>query len=108
MADELTVSGAELRRALDRVLGTVEERHGDVMTLSADYYWVLPPEVAYDLAVPDTSRLTMGQLSDDVDELAGMADAEHVEPWHDLAHLVGILQRIAAQDLPGPGFMSFR
>ena len=101
MADELTVSVSRLGRALGRVLDEVTRRHGDTLVLSADHYWVLPPEVAYDLGVPDPSRLTVAQLSDDVDELDGMLDEEQmIEPWHDLAHLTGILQRIAAQDLP--------
>jgi hypothetical protein len=100
MAEQLSVSVTDLRRALDRVLGEVSQRHGDVITLSVDHYWTLPPGSAYDLTgVPGSSQLTVGQLSDDVEELTGMLDAERdVIPWHDLAHLVAILGRIADQD----------
>jgi len=100
MPHELTISVTELRRALDRVLVEVSGRHGDVMTLSADHYWVLPPGSAYDLSgAPEADSLTVAQLSDDVEKLAGMAESgREVVPWHDLAHLIGILQRIAAQD----------
>ena len=102
MSAELTVSIAALEGALIRVLDEISRRRGDVVALSADHYWVLPPEVAYgSTGVTDASRLTVAQLSDDVEELAGMQDEERaVVPWHDLPHLVGILQRLAVQDLP--------
>ncbi|SOE00868.1 hypothetical protein [Blastococcus haudaquaticus] len=102
MADELTVSVAQLRRVLDRVLDEIARRNGDVLALTADYYRVLPPDAAYDFeGVPDVQALPVAQLSDDVDELGTMIDVGRtVVPWHDLGHLIGILQRIAAQDRP--------
>ena len=106
MAEALTVSIAALRRALDLVLDEVARKHGETVVLDADHYRVLPPEMTYDVHTsPAVDRMTIAQLSDDVAELAGMVeDDEWVsEPWHDLAHLVGILQRIAAQDLPAGG-----
>lgn len=43
----------------------------------------------------------VGQISDDVAELEGMAsraDGDLV-PWRDLKHLIGLLEAIAASDL---------
>lgn len=97
-----TVSLAQLRRVLDRVLDDLSARHGDEIELTADYYWVIDPEAAYDLtATPSIEQLTMGQLSDDLMEVAALStSADEPVPWHDLAHVIGILQRLAAQDLP--------
>ena len=97
-----TVSLTQLRQVLDRVLGELAARHGDEIELTADYYWVLDPRAAYDLTVtPSIEQLTTGQLSDDLAEVAALSATEDPPiPWHDLAHVIGILQRLAAQDRP--------
>ena len=43
-----------------------------------------------------------GQLSDDVAELTAMASRPRDElvPWHDLKHLIGVLEAVAHRDLP--------
>ncbi|MGY1833057.1 hypothetical protein ACI8AA_21795 [Geodermatophilus sp. SYSU D01180] len=106
MSAPITVSVAALQRALTAVLDEVARQHGDEVELTADHYWVLTPRAAYDLtADPDVRSCTVAQLSDDVAtvrEILGRADDEEevLSPWHDLAHLAGILQRLAAQDRP--------
>jgi hypothetical protein len=97
-----TVSLAQLQHVLDRVLGELARRHGDEVELTADHYWVIDPRAAYDLtAAPSIEQLTLGQLSDDLTEVAALSAAQDVlVPWHDLAHVIGVLQRLAAQDLP--------
>jgi hypothetical protein len=53
---------------------------------------------------PPIDALTLGQLRDDVHAIRGLLDRDAddgVFVWHDLRHLVGVLQRIAAQDLGG-------
>jgi GNAT superfamily N-acetyltransferase len=99
---DLSISLGALRRGLDRVLGEVARQAGDRVVLTADPYWVLPVEVAYDpYVVPTGEGCTLGQLTDDAATLAELADpARDVVPWHDLAHLTGLLQRLAAQDRP--------
>jgi hypothetical protein len=75
-----------------------------VVDLEADYYWTIP--------LPDTferhdqpTELEAGQLSDDLVELQELLTREDADVivWHDLGHLVGILQRIASLDLPSSG-----
>jgi hypothetical protein len=50
-------------------------------------------------------ELDVGQLSDDIRELANMfggpVDGE-ISVWNDLVHIIGILQRLASRDLPQP------
>jgi hypothetical protein len=102
MTDPLVVPMDKLRQALDRVLAAVQAEQGEVVPLSADYYWVLAPQATYDIyETPSADDFTMGQLSDDVttlDEI--LRPDELVSAWHDLQHLVGILHRLATQDLP--------
>ncbi|WP_146099697.1 hypothetical protein [Kineococcus xinjiangensis] len=109
MTGATSVSMTVLRAALDRVLGEVQRRHGDVVDLDADLYYVLPAESVYAPGtVPDGQACTLGSLVDDVDavrELAAGGLAEEGEEaevvvWHDLAHVIGVLQRLAAIDRP--------
>ena len=103
MTDPLAVPMSKLRQALDRVLTELEAEHGDSVPLSADYYWVLDARATYDVdEAPSGEKLTLGQLSDDVATLDEILEREDqfVSVWHDLQHLVGILRRLAAQDLP--------
>lgn len=103
-----TVHLPDLRRALAIVLDAVEATHGPTLDLGEDLYWHLSTEQAFDLSVTPTAYL-VGQVSDDVDEMAflrtdGAAPRDPV-PWHDLAHLVGILRAIEHLDrgAPSPG-----
>ena len=49
----------------------------------------------------EPGALTVGQLSDDVEALRELLRRpDDLTLWHDLSHVVGILRRIAALDLP--------
>jgi hypothetical protein len=69
--------------------------------LAADHYWTLDPRTAFDPSADQSSGMTVAQLSDDVLEVRESLGRSH-EPviWHDLAHIIGLLRRIAALDLP--------
>ncbi len=91
-----------MRAGLLAILDEIERTHGAEIDLDADHYWDIDAESAFDM---DSDPVpTVGQLSDDVDELRELiserADRE-VMVWHDLAHVVGILKRFAALDTPG-------
>ncbi|WP_146246338.1 hypothetical protein [Actinoplanes xinjiangensis] len=98
MSGEAFVSLADLRRALARSLDEVERQRGPVVDFGADSYWTVGPWDAFrfDTEVPQP---TVGQLTDDVQSMQNML-ADDADPstavWHDLAHLIGILNRLAA------------
>jgi len=102
MTDALSVPMDKLRQALDRVLAAVQAEQGDIVPLSADHYWVLNARATYDVyETPEESDLRIGQLSDDIATLDDVLRPDRgVSTWHDLQHLVGILHRLATQDLP--------
>jgi hypothetical protein len=90
----------ELRDALDRVLEAAAAKFGATIDLGGDHYWTVAPKAAFDVTaeVPDP---TVGQLSDDVQEIRRLiTDRDPVSVWHDLAHIIGVLNRLAAMDLP--------
>jgi hypothetical protein len=88
-----------LRRQLDRILMIVERRGGATVELDADHYWILETSEMFVLdSIPAPNA---GQLSDDVDELTAMASRpdDDLVPWHDLKHLIGLLETLACRDL---------
>lgn len=87
-----------LRKQLDRVLTAVEQRHGPVIQVDADDYWLIESPEKFDLR--KDAEHSVGTLTDDAEELAGMAErsADELIPWHDLNHLVGLLEALAAHD----------
>ena len=91
----------ELRLGLMRVLDAVQVRFGPIVDLRADAYWTLDLARSFDPHADQAEGLMVGQLSDDVIELRNLLSrSEDPTLWHDLSHLVGILRRIAALDLP--------
>ena len=103
MSDGSRIDVQELRLALMRLLDAVEARFGATVDLRADAYWTLDLARSFDPHAEQVSGLTVGQFSDDVQELHELlrrSDAPTL--WHDLSHVVGILRRIAGLDLPSP------
>ena len=99
----MTVSLSRLRQVVNRLLDDVAAHNGgDELEVTEDYYWVLDPAQLFDPRdSPAPERMTLGQLSDDVAELSGMAArSDELVVWHDLAHVVGILQWLAVRDRP--------
>lgn len=88
-----------LRRELDRLLAEVETRRGSIVGIEADHYWLLESSEMFD--VLSDAAPAVGQISDDLSELEQMASrADHdLVPWHDLKHLIGLLEALAASDL---------
>ncbi|MER7283086.1 hypothetical protein ABT369_52525 [Dactylosporangium sp. NPDC000244] len=99
MTEPLTVSLDELRRAVSTLLAAIEHRHGETVELDAGFYWTVGPWAAYEFS--REPEPTMGDLRDDVESMREMLGREETVVWHDLAHVVGILTRLAALDLPG-------
>jgi hypothetical protein len=101
MSDASRIEVRELSEALARVLVAVEAKFGPSVDLAADAYWTLDPRTAFIPSEQQGSSMTVAQLSDDVREIReSLASSEEPVIWHDLAHIVGVLSRIAALDLP--------
>jgi hypothetical protein len=101
MTDAALVSLADLRRGLFILLEAVERQYGAVVDLDADYYWTVGPQDAFRFEASGVPEPTAGQLTDDIDSLRDMLAGEADRPlvvWHDMAHVIGILNRLAALD----------
>ena len=72
---------AVLRSQLDRLLRVVEERHGAIIDLKVDSYWLLETNAVFSLdRVPTPNRR---EVSDDAEELVDMVSRpdEDLTPW---------------------------
>src|SRR3954447_16370386 len=101
MNDATVISVHDLRDALTRLMDAVEDGLGPEIDLGADYYWDVRLSTAFDPA--GEPKIDAGQLSDDIEsvhEFLTRDKADGVFVWHDLGHVIGLLRRIAALDLP--------
>src|SRR4051812_9274949 len=106
MTNGTRVSLEELRQALTQLLDAVEQGHGPTVDLNADYYWTISPADAFRFDVDGAPEPTVGQLTDDIQSVRDMLEETQDAPmavWHDLAHVIGILNRLAALGLPQAG-----
>lgn len=100
MHQPLMIDLVVLRAAIDRALDACENAFGSRVEVDVDYYWHLPIEAAFDMTrQPEPSELTVGQLSDDLEEVAGEPPRPETA-WHDLAHAIGVLRALEARLRP--------
>jgi hypothetical protein len=65
----------ELQRATERVLRHMRDSGVTEVEVPHDYYWEVPAAARYDPSA-EPEQLSIGQLSDDLNELRRMADNE--------------------------------
>jgi hypothetical protein len=92
MVDQNIINIADLRSAINRALDHAEALLGPEIDVDVDYYWHLWPKDAFDVHREPTN-LTMGQLSDDLEEVHDRDDAP-VLASHELQHLTGVLRAL--------------
>ncbi len=103
MASEALLSLVDLRQRLTLLLDELECKHGQTVDVGADYYWTVGPGEAFRFDSGGAPEPTVGQLADDLQSLRNVLAGEADHPvvlWHDLAHAIGILSRLAALDQP--------
>jgi len=98
--DQLVIALSEVREALDRILAAAAVELGSSVDLDADHYWWIDTRDAFDLS--QEPSLEAAQLSDDVTSMREMLNRgdNEVIVWHDLDHVIGIVQRISALAKP--------
>ena len=99
MTNPIVVSVAKLRGAALALLDEVEVALGPTIDLDADHHWELNAQAAFDLRNEPAGEISVGQLSDDIEAFVARLP-DPIVVWHELGHLIGILRRLAALDLP--------
>jgi hypothetical protein len=66
-----------LREMARVLLDHLQETKGNEIILENDYYWSIPPEEAFRLdATPEVVSLTVGRLTDNLENLQSMVDSD--------------------------------
>jgi len=100
-AQSTTVQIEDVRAGLMMILDEIQRKFGDEINFgTTDSYWNIAPDKIVDLEKDPTPDI--GQVSDDIASLRELLQRTDGQlfVWHDLTHIVGILRRIAALDLP--------
>lgn len=94
----MNVKVAELRAIADRLFAYLEETERDEFEVSEDYYWTISKEEVYDPS-KDPGDLTIGQLSDDWNELNAILKEESPPIAYALVWLSAILRNIGEKSV---------
>ena len=90
----LTINLSEIEQALSTLFEALRRREGDTIELGpVDYYWAIGPEELY-APYQEPTHLTLGQLSDDLEEISRVAQGEAPPVGLDLVKLSAILAAI--------------
>jgi len=94
----MKITTAELRRAVDRLLGEFETHGVTEWDIDADFYWDVPSDARYQPY--DTPKdLTVGQLTDDIERVKGIAAGTDVPVPPGLVWVASILRLAGEQGL---------
>lgn len=90
----LQVNVSEIEKALTQLLKELRNQKGDLIEIEpADYYWSISKEELYD-PYKDPQKLTLGQLSDDLEEIRKIAREETGPVSLDFVKISSILAAI--------------
>jgi hypothetical protein len=88
---------SELRRAADSLFDHLERTGRTEIEVTEDFYWSIPEKHLYSVyAPPPESNLTVGQLSDDWNEVAKIASGQRPPIAYALVWLSSLLRFIGS------------
>lgn len=90
----LQVDINEVEKALQHLLQELRRRQGDVIEIDPiDYYWAIDKDELYNPHA-DPTHLTLGQLTDDLQEIKKLAKHEAEPVSQDLVKISSVLAAI--------------
>lgn len=91
----------ELRAMADQLLSELAQAGVGEIELKKDYYWSIPSERLYD-PYKSPLDLTLGQLSDDLQELRSIQSGERPPLPYALVWLASLLRYVGEDAEPAP------
>ena len=91
----MLVGTEDLRKAASLILNHLDETGQSTVEIKDDYYWAIPPEELYNpYSAPAPTNFTLGQLSDDWNEIISIIDGQREPVGYSLVWLAAILKRV--------------
>lgn len=91
----------ELRAMAEQLLSRLEQAGVSAIELKKDYYWSIPSESLYD-PYKNPTELTLGQLSDDLQELRAIQSGQTPPLPYALVWLSSLLRYVGTHAEPAP------
>ncbi len=91
------ISITELKKAFNNILNVLEACEIDHIEIDEDYYWYIPKEKIYNM-MNDPGDFTIGQLSDDLNEIKKIANNEKEAILYAFVWLSSIIRYIGETD----------
>lgn len=95
----MKLTTAELREIFDAIMRHLEASGSRTVAIEEDYYWVVPEEQRYDME-KDPESFSIGQLSEDIENLRGILDGRKRPLAYDLVWFSAILTRVGETTTP--------
>jgi hypothetical protein len=92
----MRITTADLREACQRLLAHVEDVAGNAVVVEKDFYWDIPRDARFDVH-REPEKFTVGQLSDDWNELQRIATGKAEPVAYALVWLSSIIRAIGEQ-----------
>lgn len=90
----------DLRKAVAVMLSHLDETGQNSVEIEDDYYWVIPQKECYNpYSTPTATNLTLGQLSDDWNEISSIISGQREPIGYSLVWLAAIIRRVGELSL---------
>lgn len=96
MANKMHINISDLRLLSEQLLSHLEGKGRSSVEISNDYYWSIPKERRYDPSL-DPGDFTLGQLTDDWNELQRILEGKSEPFSYALVWLSSIFQAIGEE-----------
>ena len=83
----------ELRQVFEQLLQLWEQGAETTISIPADFYWHIPKELKYNV-YEEPHDLTIGQLTDDWEELKGVLNGERPPVRYAMVWLAAVLRAV--------------
>ena len=87
----------DLEDVLTSMFSRLRENVGDVLEIKNDFYWDIPAEELYN-PYEEPRKLTLGQLSDDLNEIKRLIKSPEEAILYDLKRIANILNSLSNEN----------
>jgi len=95
--NQMKVKIDDLEKVLILLFAQLRENVGDILEINNDFYWDIPAEDLYN-AYEEPKKLTLGQLSDDLNEIKRLIASPDEAISYDLKRISNIIKSLSNEN----------
>ena len=93
----MNVNIDEFKKIVSLLLSNLKESKGNEIELTSDYYWNIPKDQLYN-PYDDPKEMSLGQLSDDLNEIYRLSKSNEKAIPYDLKRVAEILKALSIEN----------